>query len=501
LSSQTTAVSSTFEPDAFKLEEATIAGLQSAMARQEISATTLVGEYIARIEQFDPQLNAFICLNPRALEIAAQLDAERAKGALRGPLHGIPIVLKDNINTAELPTTGGCVALKRLQPTADAFVVARLREAGAIVLGKTNLHELACSGETISALGGQTHNPYHLDYTPGGSSGGTAAAVAANLAVAGLGSDTFNSVRSPASACSLVGLRPTTGLVSRDGLMPVSLTQDVIGPMARTVTDVAVLLDVIATDDPQDPMTARSAGQRRGSYQRALTQRVLKKVGLRGMRLGIVPSLWGQDEPHAQVNAITKEAIVSLKALGAQTQELAVNIDIDQMIAELSLNVLEGKLHFEKYLESLGKAAPVKTLQSLLKSGTLHPSIEPLIKQMQAVESPLGDDEYWQRRYARRAELRQILSHIFQHYRLDALLYPHQRQLVAPIGQTQQERNGFLAAASGFPAITLPAGFSKAGLPVGIELMAMPFQEAKLLQMAYAYEQKTQWRRPPELSA
>ncbi len=497
MASQTTAVSSTFEPDAFKLEEATIAELQSAMARQEISTTILVDSYLARIQQFDPQLKAFISLNPKAKETAAQLDKERTQGRVRGPLHGIPVVIKDNINTAELPTTGGTQAFKDLQPPADAFVVERLREAGAIVLGKTNLHELACSGETVSSLGGQTHNPYNLAYTPGGSSGGTAVAIAANLAVVGLGSDTVNSLRSPASACSVVGLRPTTGLVSRDGLMPVSLSQDVIGPMARTVTDVACVLEVIATDDPQDPMTARSAGQRTGSYSAALQKKGLK--GLEGKRLGIVASLSGQGEAHVEVNTVFAEAIATLESLGAQTQVLPVNIDIEQMMAELSLNVWEGKLHFEQYLESMGEAAPIKTLQALITSGSLHPSVEPLIQAMDAVETPLGSDEYWQRRYSRRAELRQLLGHIFQCYRLDALLYPHQRQLVAPIGETQQERNGFLAAASGFPAITFPAGFSKSGLPVGIELMALPFQEAKLLKMAYAYEQKTHWRRPPEL--
>jgi amidase len=497
LASQITAVSSSFESDAFKLEEATLAQLQSAMACQEISASILIDEYLARIEQFDAQLNAFIALNPQAKETAAQLDQERAQGRIRGRFHGIPVVIKDNINTVELPTTGGVQALKTLQPPADAFVVEKLREAGAIVLGKTNLHELACSGETVSSLGGQTHNPYHLDYTPGGSSGGTAVAIAANLAVVGLGSDTVNSLRSPASACSVVGLRPTTGLVSRNGLMPISLTQDVIGPIARTVTDVAHVLEVIATDDPQDPMTARSAGRGIGNYSAALK----KQDGLQGMRLGLITSLSGQGKPHAEVNKIFAAAIATLESLGAQTQILPVNIDIDQLMAELSLTVFEGKLHFEQYLESLNEAAPVKSLQALIESKSLHPSIAPLIKEMDAVETPLGNDEYWQRRYSRRAELRQLLGHIFQQYRLDALLYPHQRQLVAPIGQTQQERNGFLAAASGFPAITFPAGFSKLGLPVGIELMAMPFEEAKLLKMAYAYEQKTQWRRPPELTA
>ena len=494
MASRTTAVSSAFESNDFALEEATITKLQSAMERQEISAATLVDYYLARIKRCGGQLNAFICINKRARDTAAQLDEERSRGHLRGLLHGIPVVVKDNINTAELPTSGGCLALKNLQTPKDAFVVARLRAAGAIVLGKTNLHELAYSGETLSSLGGQTYNPYNLKYTPGGSSGGTAVAIAANLAVAGLGSDTFNSVRSPASACNVVGLRPTLGLVSREGLMPVTLSQDVIGPMGRTVTDVAILLGAIAIDDPNDPTTARSTCHARENYQTAL-----KKDGLRGMRLGVVRSLSGQGKPHREVNEIMEKAIATMEGLGARVREVAVSIDIDQMIEELSLAVWEGKLHLDQYLQELGQAAPMKSLKALVKSG-LHPSIGPLVKKMAAVDSPLGKTEYWQRLYPRRAELRQVLAHVFQRDQIDALVYPHQQRMVALVGKTQKERNGFLAAASGFPAITLPAGFSKIGLPVGIELMATPFQEAKLLQMAYAYEQKSQWRRSPQLN-
>ena len=489
MASQTPAASDTFE-----IAEATIAELQQAMARNELSACTLLDFYLARIERLDPQFNAVLSLNPQARKTAKTLDEEREAGELRGPLHGIPLIIKDNIDTAEMPTTGGCTALADLQPSDDAFVVAQLRQAGAIILGKANLHELAYSGETVSSLGGQTHNPYNLSYTPGGSSGGSAVAIAANFAAAGLGTDTINSVRSPASACNIVGLRPTAGLISRDGLMPVALSQDTIGPMGRTVTDIATLLEVMAIDDHNDPMTARSAGQQTSGYRP-----FLKESGLQGMRLGIVRSLFGQAPQHQSVNQLMDNALSTMGELGGQCLELSVRIDVDSLIEEISVTLWEGKLHLNQYLEDLGTAAPVKNLKALLKSGTAHPSVQPILKRLQKIDTPLGNGEYWQRLYPRRAELRQLLTHIFQQYRLDALVYPHQKQPVAPIGETQKGRNGFLASASGFPAITFPAGFTPEGLPVGIELMAQPFQEARLLQMAYAYEQTTHWRRRPEL--
>lgn len=494
MASQTPAVSNAFESDAFGIEEATIADLQQAMGRKAITACTLLDFYLARIEQLDGKLNAILSLNPDAKALAKTLDEERAAGTLRGPLHGIPIIVKDNIDTAQMPTTGGCKALAELQPPDDAFVVTQLKAAGAIILGKANLHELACSGETTSSLGGQTCNPYHLDYTPGGSSGGSAVAIAANFCAVGLGTDTINSVRSPASACNLVGLRPTSGLVSRDGIIPIALSQDVIGPMGRTVTDVATLLEVIAVGDPDDPMTARHAGNQTTHYPSQL-----KKSGLEGKRLGIIRSLFGQKAHHREVNQLMDAALNTMEELGAHCFEVAINIDIEQLIEELSVILWEGKLHLNQYLAELGTAAPVKNLKALLKSEQVHASVQPLLKKLQQINSPLGNNEYWQRLYPRRIELRQLLSQIFQNYQLDALVYPHQKQTVAPIGKPQKERNGFLAVASGTPAITLPAGFTPAGLPVGIELMALPFQEAKLLQMAYAYEQQTQWRRCPKL--
>ena len=477
------------------------------MASGELSAADLVAYYIARIDEFDSALNAFITVNKQAPSAADELDKERAGGHVRSALHGIPIVIKDNINTADMPTTGGCLALSKLQPAQDAFVVAQLRKAGAIILGKANLHELACSGESVSSLGGQVRNPYSLEHTPGGSSGGTAVAIAANLAVCGLGSDTINSVRSPASACNIVGLRPTLGRVSRSGLMPVSLNQDVIGPMGRTVEDVAALLEIISESDPNDPMTARSVGH--SSVAQPSTSgknhygKSLSKDGLSEKRIGIVADLWGHDPVHAGVNQLVSSALSSMESLGAQTVELAVHVDIEQMLSEFSLNLWEGSLHLNQYLESMGESAPVKTLEDLLKTNNVHPSIVPTLEKMASVDTPLGSSEYWQRLYPRRVQLRKLLTHLFQQYQLDALVYPHQKRPVARIGERQQERNGFLAAACGFPAITFPVGFvteGKSELPVGIELMAQPFEEKKLLQMAYAYEQAVQPRRKPHLN-
>ena len=248
-----------------RIEEASIDELQAAMAGGALTSRALVQHYLDRIARYDkegPKLNAFLLVNPRALEEAGRLDEERAAKGPRGPLHGIPVVVKDNMNTADLPTTGGSLAFQGAQPRADAFIVAKLRAAGAVILGKTNLHELARAGTTVSSLGGQTLNPYDLSRTPGGSSGGTAVAVSANLATVGLGSDTVNSIRSPASACDLVGLRPTRGLVSRSGIIPAALTQDMAGPIARSVKDAAIVLEAIqGTDERTRPPPRARAGQ------------------------------------------------------------------------------------------------------------------------------------------------------------------------------------------------------------------------------------------------
>ena len=344
----------------FVIEETTIVDIQQALQTNIRTGRQIVQAYFDRIAAYDrkgPTLNSILSLNPKALVEADRLDAERAAGAPVGPLHCVPLVLKDNYNTADLPTTGGSASLAGMRSPADAFVVARLRKAGAIILGKSNMHEFALSGTTMSSLGGQTLNPYDLTRTPGGSSGGTGTAVAANLALAGTGSDTVNSIRSPASANALVGIRPTKGLVSRAGIMPVSETQDAIGPIARTVADAARLLEVMAGYDQNDPSTASSIGNTSVGYVQ-----FLKPGGLRGARIGLLKTLLGNGPEHQEVNGVIATAMVALKNAGAELVEVhAPALDADRLIADNDVQKYEFKALLNAYLAAISDA-PAKSL-------------------------------------------------------------------------------------------------------------------------------------------
>ena len=479
-----------------RIEEATIDELQAAMAAGELTSYALVQHYLDRIARYDkqgPKLNAFLLVNPRALEEADRLDQERASKGPRGPLHGIPVVLKDNMNTADLPTTGGSSAFAGAQPQADAFIVSKLHEAGAVILGKANLHELARAGTTVSSLGGQTLNPYDLARTPGGSSGGTAVAVATNMAAVGLGSDTVNSIRSPASACDLVGLRPTRGLVSRSGIIPAALTQDMAGPIARTVADAAVLLEVIQGYDETDPTTGDGASMAKRSYRDALV-----KGGLRGARIGVLRSFFGSKPEHEEVNRIVGRAIARVESLGAELVELEVPLDVEQLIATMDVQKWESKTQIDAWLRDLGPGAPqIHTFDDWVASGKFDKSLEKGLKAAQPFDHPESDPEYLQRIGPRKESLQKQVIAMLEEKKLDAIVYPHQKRLAVPIGESQVERNGFLASITGFPAITVPAGFSSGGVPVGVELLGRPYSEPTLLKLAYAYEQGTQNRRPP----
>ncbi|GAC1547254.1 MAG: amidase family protein [Myxococcales bacterium] len=478
------------------IEEATIQDLQEAMRSGALTAHALTQHYLDRIARYDkagPKLNAFLLVNPRALEEADKLDAERARKGPRGPLHGIPVVVKDNMNTKDLPTTGGSTAFAGAQPQSDAFIVGKLREAGAIVLGKSNLHELARSGTTVSSLGGQTLNPYDLTRTPGGSSGGTGAAVSANLAQSGLGSDTVNSIRSPASACNLVGLRPTRGLVSRGGIIPAALTQDMAGPITRTVADAAILLAAIQGEDPKDPTTREGAGKGKASYLSDLD-----KDGLRGARIGILRSFFGSKAEHAEVNKVVGAAIERMKALGAEPVEVDAPLDVDQLIAQLDVQMYESKTQIDAWLRELGPGAPaIHTFEAWVQSGKFDKTLEKGLKSALPFDHPETDPEYQRRIGPGKEALQKQLAALFEGQKLDAIVYPHQKRLVVPIGESQTDRNGFLASITGYPAIVVPAGFSSGGVPLGVEFLGKPFSESTLFKLAYGYEQGTQNRRPP----
>lgn len=484
----------------FVVEEATIAAIHAAFASGALTCRQLVAHYLARIEAYDadgPALNALLTVNPGALELAAELDARYAadpSGA--GPLHCIPVILKDNYDTADLPTTGGSLTLAQSIPPDDAFVVRRLREAGALVLAKANLTELARGGTTVSSLGGQTRNPYDLTRTPGGSSGGTGAAIAANFGVIGTGTDTGQSIRSPASAGNLVGLRPTRGLVSRDGIIPASTTQDAAGPITRTVEDAARMLDVMAGYDPNDPITAFGVDKIPSSYTRSLNAN-----GLAGARIGVLVDFFGADAVHAEVNAVTEAAIGQMSALGAQMIRISIP-EIDELTADISVFRFESKIAFNAYLADLGPGAPVRTLEELIEGGGFHESIRAGLEAEQEIRDGLNDPEYL-RRFGRRQRLRQAIMTTMADHRLDAILYPHQRRLVARIGEPQLERNGVLSHGTGFPAITIPGGFTAPtasaplGVPVGIELLGPEWSEPRLIELAYAFEQASRYRKPP----
>jgi amidase len=485
----------------FVLEEATIGSIHAAFASKQLTCVQLVRSYLNRIERYDdkgPALNAILTVNPKALEIAADMDRVSAAGNRPpGPLHCIPVVLKDNYNTADMPTTGGSVTLARSVPLDDAFVVKRLRKAGAVIIAKSNLTELARGGTTVSSLGGQTKNPYDLSRTPGGSSGGTGAAIAANFAVLGTGSDTGQSIRSPASAQSLVGLRPTRGLVSRDGIIPFSTTQDEAGPITRTVEDAARMLDVIAGYDAADPVTAFGLDKIPASYPT-----VLNRDGLRGARIGVLMDFFGKDPVHREVNAVVETAIEKLTEAGATIARFNI-ANLDELTRDLDLGGFEFKTAFNRYLARLGPAAPVKTLDDFLARGEFHQSLKSGLDAAQRAQGT-GDPEY-KSRLLRRNELRQAVMTAMAGHRLDAILYPHQRRLVASIGEEQLERNGVLSNSTGFPAITVPGGFSAPtssapiGVPIGIELLGPEWSEPVLLKLAYAFEKSAQIRKPPLL--
>jgi amidase len=481
------------------LDEASVRSVHAAIDTGKATCVQVVRHYLDRIDAYDdrgPALNAIITVNPRALETAAQLDKLDRTTRPSRPLHCIPVVLKDNFHTADMPTTGGSITFRNMQTPEDAFVVKRLRDAGAIIIAKANLHELARAGTTVSSLGGQTRNPYDLTRTPGGSSGGTGAAIAANFGVLGTGSDTGQSIRSPSSANGLVGVRPTRGLVSRAGVMPFSTTQDEAGPIARSVEDAARMLDVMAGYDANDPITAFSAGHIPRSYTAQFDL-----GGLRGARIGLLTDFLGRDPIHSDVNRIVDNAVARMTAMGATVVRVTIP-NLDELTRGLNLMNLEFKAAFDRYLSGLGPIAPVKNLAEFVARGEAHESMRRGLEADLAVVDGMNSPEH-QRMMARRDALRQAVMTVMAANKLDAILYPHQKRLVVPIGEDQADRNGVLSNSTGFPALTFPGGFSPRtataplGVPVGLELLGPEWSEPVLFRIAWAYEQAAKIRKPP----
>ena len=388
---------------------------------------------------------------------------------------------------AGLPTTAGAIALAGWYPPDDAFQVARLKAAGAVIIGKANMHELAYGMTTVSSAGGQTRNPYDPTRNPGGSSGGTGAAVAANFAAAGMGTDTCGSIRMPSFHHALAGLRATRGLSSRDGIVPLALTQDMGGPLAKTITDLALVLDATAGFDPADEVTARSRGHIPASYADFLTAGALA-----GARIGVVTWLVGEDPEDEPVATVIRAALETMEAAGTEVVEVELP-GVPDLLQGGSVVPVEFKFQLADYLAAPG--TPVKSLREILDSGLYHAAVEERYRNSDNARG-LDDPDYLQA-LARRAPLREAVARFLDDERLDALAYPTLRRTAAPIGLPQHGNNCALSAVSGLPALVVPAGYAADGMPVGIELLGRAWDEGALIRLAYSYEQLTRHRRPP----
>jgi amidase len=517
----------------FEFDEITIIALQEGMKSGKFTARGIAEKYLARIDSVDkhgPGLNSVIELNPDALAIADALDLERKAKGPRGPLHGIPVLIKDNIATRDrMQTTAGSLALVGSVPPKDALVARKLRDAGAVILGKTNLSEWANirsshSTSGWSGRGGQTHNPYALDRNPSGSSSGSAAAVAANLCAISIGTETDGSIVSPANNNGIVGIKPTLGLVSRAGIIPIAHSQDTAGPMARTVTDAAILLGILAGADPDDPATQKSArahiymdkadinlGDTHLRVSGSTSNKALlpdyttflDPKGLSGARVGVVRKLCGF---HDAVDHLMNDAIDVLKRQGATVVDPADITTLDQLgDAEEEVLLTEFKADLNAHLARLGDAAPVHTLQDIIEfNQQRHEQEMPFFGQDLFLKAQ-GKGSLYAKEYldaldkCRRLTRAQGIDAVMDQYKLDALLSP----TGAPAwltdhvdGDHDLGGSSTPAAVAGYPHITVPMGLVS-GLPVGISFFGRAWSEPTLIKLAYAFEQATQHRRPP----
>ncbi|MHA1984544.1 MAG: amidase [Candidatus Hodarchaeales archaeon] len=488
------------------MQEYSIQELRFMLDNKEITIKSLINQYIKRIKEIDqegPKLNSIIVLNPNVLEIADELDRELKNNKIRGPLHGIPVIIKDNIEVADkMRTTAGSLALKDYFPSKDAFLVKKLREAGAVILGKANLSEWANFRSTKStsgwsSFGGQTRNPYALDRNPCGSSSGSAVAVAANLCSVAVGTETDGSILCPSNVNSLVGIKPTVGLISRTGIIPIAHTQDTAGPMARTVTDAATLLGAMIGQDPYDVMTVKSSGKVFSDY----TQ-FLDKNGLNKAKIGVLRNKIGI---HHKVDEIFKESIEKIKNLGAIITD-PVEIALAEDLGDTEYDVLlyEFKTDLNKYLESLPGEIPVHSLSELIEFNKKNQDkIMPYFKQEHLIKAEEKGDlesEEYKESLKKYMEVKEKVDETFQKHELEALISPSGAPAwfsdlingdhYMGIGNSQ------ITAVIGYPAITVPAGYIH-GLPIGISFIGKAFEESTLIKLAYGFEQSTKIRKAP----
>ena len=488
----------------FVLEEATIATVHAAMKAGTLTCRALVASYIQRIDAYDktgPALTAIVVVNPNALTEADALDARFRRSGPTGALHCVPAIVKDNYETIGLQSADGTLALKGFVSDKDAFLVKQIRAAGAIVLAKSNMAEFAFSPlETVNSILGTTKNPYALDRVPAGSSGGTAASIAANFGLIGLGSDTGNSIRGPSSHNSLVGIRSTMGLTSRAGVIPLSYLADIAGPMTRTVEDATAVFQAIVGEDPEDPMTARSHGRAIPKYADAL-----KKDGLKGARIGIL------HQAYERANATVDEDILKafaqaqadLKAAGAEVVD-EVKIELPPR-AQGAGSCRGFRYDINEYLATRGKNAPAHSIEEIMASPAVV-SFPASVKQraQSAATAPLGqgsDSDACKADSAYRAAYGAAITKTMDDLMLDAMIYPTWSQVPQLIGSTSQQagdNSQTFSPTSGFPALTVPMGFTRNNtLPIGMSMLGRAWSESTLIRLAYAYEQATHHRHAP----
>jgi Asp-tRNA(Asn)/Glu-tRNA(Gln) amidotransferase A subunit family amidase len=485
----------------FHLLEASIEGIHAELRSGRLSCVQLVQAYLDRIAAYDqagPTLNAVQNVNPAALKTAAELDAGfKASGELRGPLHCIPVLMKDEVNTDFMPTTYGSAVFKTFIPQKSATIVSRLQAAGAIILAKTNMGEFA-QAYSGSAFG-DCHNAYDPRRSPSGSSCGTGAGIAANFAAVGIGEDTGGSIRGPASHESLVGLRPTLPLVSRAGMMPFSPTRDTLGPLTRTVRDAALVLDVIAGYDPDDPVTAWSYGRQPKTYTGFLVAN-----GLAGMRFGVIRTPMSKDTDtsaadYKEIQSAVTRAVADMVTRGAEVIDPIAIPNLKDMVAAAgsgSEGAYETEAAIDAFLAQYPNA-PAHTLREIVASPLV------IAKRRDELGTALGhttEDLGYVRQTSAREALRTLILRVMADNRLDALIYATYDHAPSPVPKSTPGTNRVLAAATAFPAIAVPAGFFADGLPIGLEFLARPYAEGTLFRAAFDFEQATRHRHPPPLT-
>jgi amidase len=486
-------------PAPFEVEEATISQVHDAMKAGRLTCRALVDRYLKRIEAYDkngPAINAIVLVNPDVEKQADELDRRFAQSGLTGPLHCVPMIVKDNFETKGLRTTNGALALAKFIPNQDAFLVKRVKEAGALVLAKSNMAEWAFSPyETVSSiLPGYTRNPYALNRVTAGSSGGTAAAIAASLGLVGLGSDTGNSIRGPSSHQSLVGIRSTMGLTSRAGVFPLSLLADIAGPIARSVEDATKVFQVIVGEDANDPVTTAAPAHLPQNYAASLD-----REGLHGATIGILRQAYERESADPEIVSIFMSAIEELRPAGATIVDPA---PVEAVRRERGSGPCMGfKYDINRYLAAHGDQVPVKTLADIIKSGGFHPSVQRRLEQAEQGPENGPDSPACKAETAYRDQVRDAVNKAMDTLKLDAFVYPtwsNVPRLIGDLNTPAGDNSQFYSPTTGFPAINVPMGFSRGGtLPIGMTIFGRAWSEPALIKLAYAYEQAMHHRHAP----